>query len=239
MLHILMVEPGREAGRLYRRILTAGGFTMRCVESVREAAEYLSAEDFDLIMTELELPGEDAVEFIKTIRRPGAWIPILVVTGRDSIEDMKLAFQAGADDYMVKPVNTEEMTLRIRALLRRSGYMSGEKRVLGRTAVDYASMTVETPEGVIMLPQKEFMLLYHMISFPGRAYTRQQLKDEIWGFDSNSDMHTVEVHVGRLREKFKNNPDFAIVTVRGVGYKVVMKQEKDREKDENRDTSHA
>ena len=230
MLHILMVEPNREDGRIYRRVLVSNGFSLRSVESAREAAEAISAEDFDLVMTELELPGEDSEEFIRAIRRPAAGIAILVVTGRDSIEDMKTAFQAGVDDYMVKPVNLEEMILRIRALLRRSGQLSGERQVLGRTVVDYSSMTVETPEGTVMLPQKEFQLLYRLVSFPGRAFTRQQLKDEIWGLESNSDMHTVEVHVARLREKFKQNPDFEIVTVRGVGYKAVSWTKKEEEK---------
>lgn len=229
MLHILMVEPNRENARIYRRVLVSNGFTLRGVETAREAAEAFSTEDFDLVMTELELPGEDSEEFIRSVRRPGSGIAILVITGRDSIEDMKTAFHAGADDYMIKPVNLEELVLRLRALLRRSGQLSGERQVLGRTAVDYSSMTVETPEGTVMLPQKEFQLLYRLVSFPGRAFTRQQLKDEIWGLESNSDMHTLEVHVARLREKFLNNPDFEILTVRGVGYKAIFKTEKAEE----------
>ena len=122
---------------------------------------------------------------------------------------------------MVKPVNVNEMVLRVGALLRRAQMINERRQVIGGTVLECDSLTVTTADETMVLPQKEFMVLYKMVSYPDRIFTRQQLMDEIWGYDSDSDTHTVDVHIGRLRERFRNNPDFKIVTIRGVGYKVV------------------
>ena len=134
---------------------------------------------------------------------------------------MRMGFLSGTDDYMVKPVNVNEMVLRVSALLRRAQMISERRQVIGGTTMECDSLTVTTENGSMVLPQKEFMLLYKMASFPGKIFTRQQLMDDIWGYDSESDTHTVDVHIGRLREKFRDSKDFKIVTLRGVGYKVV------------------
>ena len=134
---------------------------------------------------------------------------------------MRLGFLSGTDDYMVKPVNVNEMVLRVSALLRRAQMTSEHRQVIGNTVLECDSLTVRSGGESMTLPQKEFMLLYKMVSFPGRIFTRQQLMDEIWGYDSDTDTHTVDVHIGRLRERFRGNTDFRIVTMRGVGYKVV------------------
>jgi len=228
MLRILLYELDRQFNQDYRRALTSAGFTVRSTNSGSEIGEILTADGGDLLITELE-PGDTGLEIIKTLRQSDFYIPIIVVTDRDDFNDMKKAFEAGADDYMTKPARMEEMILRIRAVMRRAGQLNGDRHSLGKTTVNYSAMRVETPEGSVILPQKEFLLLYQLFSFPGRAFTKQQLKDDIWGFESNSDMHTVEVHIGRLREKFEENPDFAIETVRGVGYKVVPKEKTGQE----------
>ena len=146
---------------------------------------------------------------------------VLMVTAKDAFDDMRTGFQSGTDDYMVKPVNVNEMVLRVGALLRRAQMMNERRQQIGQTLMECDSLTVIQGDQSQVLPQKEFMLLYKMAAFPGRIFTRQQLMDEIWGYDAQGDAHTVEVHIARLRERFRNNPDFKIVTIRGVGYKVM------------------
>ena len=144
-----------------------------------------------------------------------------MITAKDAFDDMRLGFVSGSDDYMVKPVNVNEMVLRVSALLRRAQMANERRQVIGGTVLECDSLSVHTGGENMVLPQKEFMLLYKMVSFPGRIFTRQQLMDDIWGYESDTDTHTVDVHIGRLRERFRDNPDFKIVTMRGVGYKVV------------------
>ena len=145
----------------------------------------------------------------------------MMVTAKDAFDDMRQGFLSGTDDYLVKPVDVNEMVLRIGALLRRSRIINDRSLNIGSTRMDMDSFSVCTGSETQTLPQKEFMLLYKLASYPGKIFTRIQLMDEIWGFDSASDTHTVDVHIGRLRERFRNNPDFKIVTIRGVGFKVV------------------
>ena len=158
---------------------------------------------------------------MRSLREAGDTTPVLMITAKDAFDDMRMGFLSGTDDYMVKPVNVNEMVLRVSALLRRAQMISERRQVIGGTTMECDSLTVTNENGSMVLPQKEFMLLYKMASFPGKIFTRQQLMDDIWGYDSESDTHTVDVHIGRLREKFRDSKDFKIVTLRGVGYKVV------------------
>ena len=167
------------------------------------------------------MPKMDGFELVRSIRESGSSIPILMITARDAFDDMRLGFLSGSDDYMVKPINIGEMVLRVSALLRRAQMASERRQSIGGTVLECDSLCVTVNGESTVLPQKEFMLLYKMASFPGRIFTRQQLMDDIWGYDSSTDTHTVDVHIGRLRERFRDNPDFRIVTMRGVGYKVV------------------
>ena len=144
-----------------------------------------------------------------------------MITAKDAFDDMRQGFLSGSDDYMVKPINVNEMVLRVGALLRRAQMINDRRQVIGNTVLECDSLTVISDGESVILPQKEFMLLYKMASYPGKIFTRQQLIDEIWGYDNESDTHTVDVHIARLRDRFKNNNDFKIVTMRGVGYKVV------------------
>jgi len=144
-----------------------------------------------------------------------------MITAKNAFDDMRQGFLSGTDDYMVKPVNINEMVLRVGALLRRAQMINDRRQIIGETVLECDSLMVTQNGKSMILPQKEFMLLYKMAAFPGKIFTRQQLMDDIWGYDSGTDTHTVDVHIGRLRERFRDNTDFKIVTMRGVGYKVV------------------
>jgi len=160
---------------------------------------------------------------VQALRESGSQIPVLMITAKDRFQDMQMGFLSGTDDFMVKPVNVNEMVLRINALLRRAKMITERRQTVGGTVLEFDGFTLQSREGTQVLPQKEFQLLYKLASYPGRIFTRQQLMEDIWGPDSESDIHTVDVHVGRLRERLRDNPDLEIVTVRGLGYKAVRK----------------
>jgi DNA-binding response OmpR family regulator len=167
------------------------------------------------------MPEMDGYELVRALRESGNNIPVMIITAKDAFDDMQTGFSSGSDDYMVKPVNVNEMVLRVGALLRRSQIANERRLTIGSTVLECDSLTVVTEDDQLILPQKEFMVLYKMASYPGKIFTRQQLMDEVWGYEAISDTHTVDVHIGRLREKFGSSKDFRIVTMRGVGYKVV------------------
>lgn len=221
MFKILIVEDDRELRQLFQRVLVKNGYAVKGVSNGQEALDALTEEYCDLIISDIMMPVMDGYEMVRTLREEGCHTPVLMITAKDAFDDMRLGFLSGTDDYMVKPVNVNEMVLRVGALLRRAQMINDRRLVIGNTVLECDSLTVYTGEGSMVLPQKEFMLLYKMASFPGRIFTRQQLMDDIWGYDSESDTHTVDVHIGRLRERFRENTDFKIVTMRGVGYKVV------------------
>ena len=178
-------------------------------------------EYYDLIISDIMMPVMDGYELVRTLRDAGDTTPVLMITAKDSFDDMRAGFMSGTDDYMIKPINVNEMVLRVQALLRRAQMINERRLVIGNTTLEIDSLTVKTENESFILPQKEFMLLYKMASYPGKIFTRQHLMDEIWGYENESDTHTVDVHIGRLRERFRDSKDFKIVTMRGVGYKVV------------------
>lgn len=221
MLKILIAEDDRELRRLFAHVLIKNGYTVKEVGNGKEALDAIDAEYFDLIVSDIMMPIMDGYEFIRLIREAGNTTPVLMITAKDAFDDMKKGFVSGTDDYMVKPINVNEMVLRVQALLRRAQMINERKQTIGGTVLECDTFTVSFNGDSIVLPQKEFMLLYKLVSFPGRIFTRQQIMDDVWGYDSESDTHTVDVHIGRLRERFKDNNDFKIVTMRGVGYKVI------------------
>lgn len=225
MLKILIAEDDAELRRLFTRSLERSGYQVLGAADGREALDILDREYVDLIISDIMMPRVDGYELVSSLRDSGITIPVLMITARDAFDDMRRGFLSGTDDYMVKPVNVSEMILRVGALLRRARMISEHCQSLGSTTLEYDSMSVVSAEGEQVLPQKEFLLLYKMSAFPGRIFTRQQLMDDIWGPDTETDPHTVDVHIGRLRDRFRDNPDFEIVTMRGVGYKVVKKHE--------------
>ena len=221
MLKILISEDDRELRQLFSHVLIKNGYAVKGVSNGKEALEAMDSDYYDMIISDIMMPVMDGYEFVRLLREAGNTTPVLMITAKDAFDDMRLGFVSGTDDYMVKPVNVNEMVLRVGALLRRAQMINDRRQTIGSTVLECDSLTVTTEGETMVLPQKEFMLLYKMASFPGRIFTRQQLMDEIWGYDSDSDTHTVDVHIGRLRERFRDSKDFKIVTMRGVGYKVV------------------
>lgn len=221
MFRVLIVEDDFELRQLFQKVLTQNGYSVKGVENGKAALAALEKEYADLIISDIMMPVMDGYELVRTLREVNIQIPVLMITAKDAFDDMRMGFLSGTDDYMVKPVNVNEMVLRVGALLRRAQMINERRLVLGNTELLLDSLTVITGDGSYVLPQKEFMLLYKMASYPGRTFTRQQIMDDIWGYEAESDTHTVDVHIGRLRERFRENKDFQIVTIRGVGYKVM------------------
>lgn len=221
MLKILIAEDDRELRQLFSHVLMKNGYTVKGVGNGQEALDAMDNDYYDLIISDIMMPVMDGYTFVHQLRDAGDTTPVLMITAKDAFDDMRQGFLSGTDDYMVKPVNVNEMVLRVGALLRRAQMINDRRQVIGNTVLECDSLTVITDGENYVLPQKEFMLLYKMASYPGKIFTRHQLMDEIWGYDSDSDTHTVDVHIGRLRERFRDNKDFKIVTMRGVGYKVV------------------
>ena len=221
MLKILIAEDDRELRQLFSRVLSRYGYTVVGVSNGQEALDAMDADFYDMIISDIMMPVMDGYELVRQLRDVGNTTPILMITAKDAFDDMRLGFQSGVDDYMVKPINVNEMVLRVQALLRRAQMINDRKQTIGETVMECDSLTVTVAGESMVLPQKEFMLLYKMAAYPGRIFTRQQLMDEIWGYDSESNTHTVDVHIGRLRDRFRDNRDFKIVTIRGIGYKVV------------------
>ena len=221
MFKILIVEDDHELRQLFEHVLEKHGYAVCGVSNGQEALEMLDKTYYDLIISDIMMPVMDGYELVQSLRQAGHSIPVLMITAKGGFDDMRQGFLSGSDDYMVKPVNVNEMVLRVGALLRRAQMINERRQTIGATVMECDSLTVTCGGESTILPQKEFMLLYKMASFPGKIFTRQQLMDEIWGYDSDSDTHTVDVHIGRLRERFRDNDDFRIVTMRGVGYKVV------------------
>ena len=221
MMKILIAEDDRELRQLFAHVLTRNCYSVTGVSNGQEALEAMEQDYYDLIITDIMMPVMDGYELVRQLREVGNITPVLMITAKDAFDDMSMGFRFGVDDYMVKPINVNEMVLRVRALLRRAQMIHDRRQNIGETVMECDSLTVIVKGESMVLPQKEFMLLYKMAAYPGKIFTRQQLMDEIWGYDSESDSHTVDVHIGRLRERFRNSEDFKIVTIRGVGYKVV------------------
>ena len=221
MLKILIAEDDRELRQLFSHVLTKNGYSVKGVANGREALDAIDGDYFDIIISDIMMPKVDGYELVRSLREAGNTTPVLMITAKDTFDDMRRGFLAGTDDYMVKPVNVNEMVLRVQALLRRAQMISERRQVIGSTVMEIDSLTVTTEGESLVLPQKEFMLLYKMAASPGKIFTRHQLMDDIWGYDNESDTHTVDVHIGRLRERFRDSRDFKIVTMRGVGYKVI------------------
>lgn len=220
MFKILIAEDDRELRRLFAHVLIKNGFAVKEVSDGKEALDAMENDYFDVIISDVMMPNMDGYEFVRTLREYGNNTPVMIITAKDAFDDMRLGFLSGSDDYMIKPVNVNEMVIRVQALLRRAQMINERRQTIGDTILECDTFTVHSLDGSVSLPQKEFMLLYKMASYPGRIFTRQQLMDDVWGYDSESDTHTIDVHIGRLRDRFKDNKDFKIVTIRGVGYKV-------------------
>ena len=221
MFKVLIVEDDRDLRQLFSRVLTKNGYSVVGASNGQEALDEMENTFFDIIISDIMMPVMDGYEFVRTLRAAGNYTPVLMITAKDAFDDMQTGFSSGSDDYMIKPININEMVLRVQALLRRAQMISERRQMIGNTVMEIDSLTVTTDGESYVLPQKEFMLLYKMAASPGKIFTRHQLMDDIWGYENDSDTHTVDVHIGRLRDRFRDNTDFKIVTMRGVGYKVI------------------
>ncbi|EHI98606.1 MULTISPECIES: response regulator transcription factor [unclassified Clostridium] len=225
MFHILIVEDDKELCELFSTVLLKNGYKTTCSKDGIEALEVLDKEYIDLIISDIMMPNMNGFELVKSIRDAQFNLPVLIITAKESFQDKQRGFSLGIDDYMVKPIDVNEMVLRVGALLRRAQIINERKQYIGETMLEFDSLSVYQHGEVTVLPQKEFYILYKLICYPNHIFTRQQLMDEIWGINSETDIRTVDVHINRLRERFKDNIDFEISTVRGLGYKVVKKHE--------------
>lgn len=223
MFHILVIDDDKNTRRLMRAVLEGNGYTVTAAADGLEALSVLDREHVDLAIVDIMMPRMDGYEFTKELREANNDLPVLMVSAKQLPEDRKRGFLVGTDDYMTKPVDTDEMLLRIKALLRRAKIVSEHKIVIGDVVLDYDALTVTRGCERQELPQKEFYLLYKLLSYPGKIFTRIQLMDEIWGMDSDTGWETVTVHIGRLRKRFESWKEFEIVSVRGLGYKAVKK----------------
>jgi len=223
MFRILVVEDDENTRKLMCTILKKNRFDVLQAEDGVVALELMDKEHVDLVVLDLMMPNMDGYELTRQLRLAWANLPILMVTARQDATDKREGFIAGTDDYMTKPVDKEEMILRIKALLRRAQIASERRLMIGNAILDYDELTVARQSESTTLPLKEFQLLFKLLSYPGTTFTRLQIMDEIWGMESDSDDHTLNVHISRLRERFRDWSDFEIVTVRGLGYKAVKK----------------
>ncbi len=224
MFQVLVVEDDASLRKLMSAALKQNGYIPFTAEDGLKALEVLDRTNIDLIISDIMMPNMDGYELTTQLRRANFDLPILMVTAKESFEDKQRGFMSGTDDYMVKPIDVNEMILRVGALLRRSKMVSEHSLSVGSCVLDFDAQSVKVgDEAAVTLPQKEFMLLFKLLSSPNKIFTRRQLLDELWGMEKDVDERTVDVHIKRLRERYKENPNFEIITVRGLGYKAVKK----------------
>ena len=223
MVNVLIVDDNAKIRKLMEIYLKREGFNVLHAENGEKALDILLTNTADLIVADIMMPEMDGYELTKSLRDANYTMPIVMVTAKDSFPDKKKGFELGADDYLTKPVDMEELVLHVKALLRRSKISSDRQIIMGGIVFDYESLEIRTAAETIVLPRKEFYLIYKLLSYPKKIFTRQELMDDIWGLDSEADERTVDVHIKRLREKFAGFPEFEIATIRGLGYKGVIK----------------
>ena len=223
MFRILLAEDDDSTRRLMSDVLMGAGYEVTAARDGEEALQRFAARRPDLLVLDVMMPRRDGFEVLQKVRADGETLPILLVTAREAIEDKWRGFTGGADDYLVKPFNERELLLRAAALLRRSRIASERRLQLGDLTLSYDTLSARWGEEEIELPKKEFLLLFKLLASPGKIFTKRQLMEDVWEEGSESDEHTIEVHIGRLRDKFKQCGEFEIVTMRGLGYKAVKK----------------
>ena len=223
MFRILVVDDDKNTRMLFKAVLENANYTVLTASNGEEALSVMETEHVDLVVLDVMMPKMDGYEFTRTLRETRNNLPILMVSAKQLPSDKHKGFLAGTDDYITKPIDDEEMLLRIKALLRRAKIANERRIVVGEVVIDYDSLTVTRGQEVQELPQKEFMLLYTLLSYPGKIFTRIQLMDEIWGANSGTGWETVTVHVARLRKRFEGWDEFEIESIRGLGYKAVKK----------------
>ena len=223
MFHILVVDDDKNTRLFLSAVLERDGYTVSQACNGEDALSVMDKEHIDLVVLDIMMPKMDGYQFTQLLRQSQNNLPILMVSAKQLPADKHKGFLVGTDDYITKPIDDEEMLYRIKALLRRAKIASERKIEVGDVVIDYDSLTVSRRGESQELPQKEFLLLYKLLSYPGKIFTRIQLMDEIWGADSDTGWETVTVHIGRLRKRFEGWDEFSIESVRGLGYKAVKK----------------
>lgn len=222
MNHILVVEDDKNLNQIICIHLNNHGFQAHGSLNANEAYDELYGMNFDAILSDIMMPGIDGYEFVETIRKINQTIPILFMSARDDFTSKQKGFMAGIDDYMVKPLNLDELILRIHALLRRAKISSDKKIVIGQLSMDANEMSATLDGEDIPVTLREFNILFKLLSYPKKTFSRSQLMDEFWGIDSETSLRSVDVYITKLRDKFSACTDFKIVTVHGLGYKVIL-----------------
>ncbi len=225
MFKILVVEDDKNTARLIQSILKHAGYETFHADNGADALKVMETQYVDLIVADLMMPEMDGYQLTTELRQSNNTIPILIVTAKQLPDEIKKGFNAGCDDYMVKPINEDEMLLRIKALLRRSGIINERRLTIGDVTLNYDELTVTGHGECFTLPQKEFYLLYKLLSYPNKIFTRIQLMDEIWGMECETSDTTINVHINRLKKRFSDWDEFEIIAIRGIGYKAVIKNE--------------
>lgn len=223
MPNILVVEDDIALNKLISKVLEKDGHSVFSAKDGADALARLESIHIDMIVTDIMMPRVDGYELIDSIRTVNQTMPVLFVTAKGTFSDKSRGFNLGADDYMVKPIDINELILRVNALLRRSKIANEKRLLIGDTVLDGTAFSVTYNGESVTLPQKEFLLLFKLLSYPDRVFTRFEIMEEIWGYESESDEKTINVHISKLRSRYENNPDFSIETVRGIGYKAVLK----------------
>lgn len=223
MINILLAEDNVDLCNLIARELRRHKFTVFTAYDGEKALEIYESQHVDLLITDIMMPKTDGISLIENIRISTSTLPILIISAKSSFEDKYQGFNAGTDDYMVKPIDIDELIMRVNALLRRAKITTERKLQIKGAVLDYDSYTVTIDGKSDILPQKEFQILFKLLSYPDKIFTRVALMDEFWGIDSNSDEMTVYTHIHRLRDRYYDCPYFEIVTIRNLGYKAVLK----------------
>lgn len=224
MFKILVVEDNKNLRKLMITYLKRNNYEVLEAEDGKVALDIIDKNHVDLIISDIMMPNIDGYELTKELRQADFLVPILIVTAKDTIDDKRQGFLLGVDDYMVKPIDMDEMILRVGVLLRRANIVNQRKLKVNDVVLSYDEYTLTKGKEVFQLPQKEFQLLYKLLSYPNKIFTRQELIDEIWGLESDSEQRTVDVHIKRIREKFYKFEEFEILTIRGIGYKAIIKK---------------
>ena len=222
MVNILVVDDDKELNRTVCTYLNDSGFQAKGVLSANEAYDEMYNNLYDLIISDIMMPEVDGFEFAETVRQVNRHIPILFMSAKDELSSKKKGFRLGIDDYMVKPVELAELEMRVRALLRRANIEMDRKLTVGNLELDADGMTAAIDGEEIPVTTREFNILYKLLSYPKKTFTRAQLMDEFWGLDSDTSLRAVDVYITKLRDKFSACNGFEIKTVRGLGYKAVL-----------------
>jgi len=225
MPKILVVEDDNDLNNLIQTVLESKGHDVFAARNGKEALDILDITHIDLIISDIMMPRLDGITFLTDIREANMRMPVLLITAKGSYDDKNKGFSSGADDYMVKPIDIKELVLRVNALLRRSKIANERQLRIANITLDADTLTVTRDGDIYVLSPKEFYLLFKLLSYPGRVFTRFEIMSEVWGYDSESDEKTINVHISKLRTRFEGWTEFEISTVRGLGYKAIVKDD--------------